>query len=303
MKVQNQWQRLFIGGAAAVALAAGTFWAVQNVSAASVATAWATDFTQQVAEFGGRGGRGGHGQDGAMGMRGGLFGDQQPYLADALGITVDELDAANESVRNTIIDQAVANGTLTQEQADQFKAGERLQMPGLRTKGGLDQLGDVDRDALLADALGITVEALDAARTAARDAAIAEALANGTITQTEVDQMAARQALHAYLHEQYADERPSLSIKELIQEALTAGALTEEQADLLLSNPGGRDGVRGGKDHGMRGGEDHGMRGDRGHGMRGPSMNDAQPQDENAPIAPQQNRNNDTQESTSDSNL
>lgn len=305
MNMQNQWKRFVIGGAAALALTAGTLWAVDNVSAASAGESWSAALSQQVMEFAGHGGRGGRvGPDGshAFGGRGGrgdgaLFGDQEQYLADALGITVDELQSAQETVRNTLIDQAVADGTLTQEQADQIKAGERLRIPGLRMKGGPEMDSSVDHDALLADALGITVEELETARGTARDTAIATALADGTITQEQVDQMSARQALREYLRTQYAEERPTATREELIQEALDAGALTEAQAELLLSNPGkmGHDGR--GRSHGDRDGmRGPGMRGDR-DGMRGP-----QTQDEAAPSDTEQNRNDSTPDNVSDSN-
>lgn len=237
MKMQTQWKRLLIGGAAALTLTAGALWTVDNVSAASTTGNWATNVTQQVMEFAGRGGHHGPGHDGP-GRDGAFFGgDQEQYLADALGITVEELQAAQTTVRNNLIDQAVANGDITQEQADQLKAGERVRVPGLRMKGAPGDAAAVDHDALLADALGITVDELDAAKSAARDAALADALANGEITQEQVDQMAAQKAFRDYLHEQYADERPTATLEELIQEAVAAGAITQTQADLLLSAP------------------------------------------------------------------
>ncbi len=299
MKLQNQWKRLAIGGAAALALTAGTLWTMDTVYAASSGESWTAAVSQQVMEFAGRGG---HGPNGGRGMggpgmrgEGALLGDQQQYLADALGITVEELQSAHESVRDAIIDQAVADGTLTPEQADQLKAGERLRIPGLRMKGGPDMAGDVDRDALLADALGITVEELDAARNTARDAAIADALANGTVTQEQVDRMKAQQAFHEYLHTQYADERPTATIADLIQEAADAGALTEAQADLLLS--GGPMGPGGHGGHGGHGGFREGGKG----GMRGPGMDGPQGPNGAVPDGSQQNQNDDTQQSSADS--
>jgi hypothetical protein len=47
--------------------------------------------------------------------------DFDTYLADALGISVDELKAAYETAFYTNIDQAVTDGNLTQEQADLMK--------------------------------------------------------------------------------------------------------------------------------------------------------------------------------------
>lgn len=242
MNLQNQWKRLFIGGAAALAITAGSIWAVDNVYAASPAGLLQQVGIEQMEGFGHRGGPGGPGGRGGHGDFG-LRGDQEQYLADALGITVEELETAHTTVRDVLIDQAVADGTITQEQADQIKAGERVRVPGLRMKGNAD--GDVDRDVLLADALGISVDELDAAKESAREAAIADALANGDITQEQVDAMAAKETLRTYLQDTYGVERPNATMAELIQEAVDAGAITQAQADLLDTlgermGPGGR---------------------------------------------------------------
>lgn len=273
MNVQTQWKRLLIGGAAALTLTAGTLWTVDNVSAASPTALLNQIGIQQMEGMGGRGGRGGPGGFGGPGMK--AHGDpagQGQYLADALGITLEELQAAQMSVRNTLIDRAVADGTITQEQADQMKAGERVRVPGLHMKGEFAQA--VDREALLADALGITVEALQTAQSTAREAAIADALANGEITQEQVDRMAAHQALRSYVEETYGTERPDLTMADLIQEAVDAGAVTQEQADLLASSegrmgPGGRG--------------EHGGRRPSGRGMPGQRAPETQPNLENVP--------------------
>ncbi len=442
MNMQNQWKRLAIGGVAALTLTAGTFWAVDNVSAASSTTGWMSTLSQQVQQFAGRGGRGGHhgpdglggrggaflgdqqqyladalgitvdgltaaqsaardaaltdaladgsitqeqfdgfkaqqalqeylrttyadarpegtkaeliqealaaeaitqaqaellstspmlmGPDGGKGMRGPgrgdmgrgdmgrgdmgrgeghgkmghdemgrggpagfLPGDQQQYLADALGITAEQLQAAQDTVRNGIIDQAVTDGTITQEQADQLKAGERV--PGLRMPGG-PEMDSVDREALLAGALGITVDELDAAQTAAHDAAIAAAVADGTITQEQADRMGAQQAFQAYLRATYPDARPQETMAVLIQNAVDGGAITQAQADLLLSGggrmgPGGMDGFRGPRDGGMRG-----------PGMRGPDMRSPGAQDDTTQPDTQPNSSDDSQGESTNSN-
>src|SRR5687767_12844048 len=49
----------------------------------------------------------------------GFFGDDT-YLADALGITVAELETAREEARTAAIEQAVEDGLLTREQADEL---------------------------------------------------------------------------------------------------------------------------------------------------------------------------------------
>jgi len=47
--------------------------------------------------------------------------DMETYLADALGISVDELKTAQQAAFYSNIDQAVTDGNLTQEQADLMK--------------------------------------------------------------------------------------------------------------------------------------------------------------------------------------
>ncbi len=131
-------------------------------------------------------------------------------LAGVLGITVDELTAARASARETLLQQAVDEGTLTQEQADAIISGEALR----------SIMGDIFNTDMMktavADALGLTVEELDAAQAdgkrlpeiaaeqgvelsavqeavqAAHEAAIAQAVADGLITQAQADQLLAR---------------------------------------------------------------------------------------------------------------
>jgi len=57
---------------------------------------------------------------------GGMHAEFQASLAEALGITVDELQAAHFKAHNAMIDKAVDEGTLTQEQADLMKAHHAL---------------------------------------------------------------------------------------------------------------------------------------------------------------------------------
>lgn len=287
MSTQSSWKRWAVGGAAALALTAGAIWTVDQVSAADVVSN-VSNFAQrqgimtpQLAQWtqvqqGNGGPRGGRGMDGP-GMMGpqGMFGeDQATYLADALGITVEELEAAQVSARDAAIDQAVTDGKLTEEQADQLKESDRPMLPFFGRN-------NADHEALLADALGITVEALDAAKAEAQAAALAQAVTDGELTQEEADLLTARQAFTAYQQEQRQAE-----LAAALEQAVTDGALTQEQADLLLENlqSGFGPGMRGGFGMGdfgpgMRGSDGPGMRGDfgggRGHG-RGPGAPDRQ---------------------------
>jgi hypothetical protein len=80
-------------------------------------------------------------------------------LAKALGITVDKLQASYTQAFNAHIDQAVSDGTLTQEQADLMKG----------------------QNALYAD------QNFQASMKSAYEAAVAQAVKDGVITQAQAD--------------------------------------------------------------------------------------------------------------------
>lgn len=126
-----------------------------------------------------------------------------------------------------------------------------------------------DHEQYLADALGITVEELQAAQEKAHAAMVAKLVEDGVITQEQADYMAARQSFAKYMVDANAQ-----SLADALQAAVAAGAITQEQADLLsqsMSQRGRADmpGMFGGMmERGMR------MFGDRNGGMmeRGPQM-------------------------------
>ncbi|MGC9522811.1 MAG: hypothetical protein ACP5HG_13130 [Anaerolineae bacterium] len=127
--------------------------------------------------------------------------DYAALLARELGITVDELEAAYEEARAAAIEAAVEEGLLTREQADRMLVwGGPLGKFGLRGGfGGRMSSGPIDEEALLANALGISVEELQAAREAANQAAVDQAVEEGFITEEEAAEMQARKALQSYL--------------------------------------------------------------------------------------------------------
>ncbi len=110
-----------------------------------------------------------------LGGRGGVADE---YLADALGITVEELDAAQVEARAAMLADDVAAGTITQEQADLMTARNVVE-------------SYVDKEALAAETEGLDRTAASAARRAAYEAVIAEALADGAITQAQADTLRA----------------------------------------------------------------------------------------------------------------
>lgn len=167
---------------------------------------------------------GGHGRPGF-----GAKGDNQEALAAALGITTEELQAAQEAVRSALIEQAVADGLITQEQADQLS----------QTGGGFHLRGGLvagDQGEALAEALAITVEELQAAQAQVRADELAAMVAAGVITQEQADLMLARQAVQNYVDQDAWQTAVQSVYETAVADALVAGDIAQAQADALLSN-------------------------------------------------------------------
>lgn len=130
--------------------------------------------------------------------------DFDALLADALGITVEELHDAREEAKAAAIEQAVDEGIITQRQADLIVAVRVLR-------------GAINRSELVAGALGITVEELQEAR---QDRALRALLAELDMNPAEVKE--------AVLAE----------FEVFVQQAVEDEIITEEQAELVLDRPG-----------------------------------------------------------------
>jgi hypothetical protein len=140
--------------------------------------------------------------------------DMDLHLAEALGISTDELSDAREAAKNAAIEQALEDGMITEEQVTIMEARQALK-------------NYIEKDALLAKALGITVEELEAAKE--DDQRIPDLLEELGIDQETFE--ANMQAAH----------------EEVVRQAVQDGVITQEQADLMLDNgfrgvhgPGGR---------------------------------------------------------------
>jgi hypothetical protein len=161
---------------------------------------------------------------------GGRIGDAD--LAAALGITAEELTAAQQAAREVGLKQAVDEGLITQAQADELNAGGTSFPLGGRWEQWLSQKG-IDQQALLADALGITVDELTAAQTKARNTAIDQAVTDGQITQEQADLMKGENALRSSTVFQSAMQS---AYQAAVKAAVDAGVITQAQADLILAN-------------------------------------------------------------------
>jgi uncharacterized protein (DUF433 family) len=139
-------------------------------------------------------------------------GTKLPELAEELGVDIADVEAAIQAVRAEAIDQALADGLITAEQAERLLNQDGRPGPGGGRRG--PQIFDREAmEAATADALGISVEELQAAREegttipelaeelgvdmanvqaavqAAREDAINQALADGTITAEQAERL------------------------------------------------------------------------------------------------------------------
>ena len=163
------------------------------------------------------------------GVRGG-YTDQD--LADALGITVDKLQAAYTSAWDEALKQAVANGDITQKQADQLKANSN----GRFRDFGLFNDTTIDYDSLLAKALNVSVDQLKAAYQKAHGTAIDRAVTNGSLTQAQADQLKAEYALS---NSSKFISALQAAFQAAVKQAVTDGLITQSQADQILQNQNG----------------------------------------------------------------
>lgn len=198
-------------------------------------------------------------------------GDQRDaYLAEALGISEEALQTARENAFKAAVQQALDAGLITQSQAERLLDAPRFPRIGL---GALLVGPDsgIDMNVLLAAELKISVEELQAAREKAVDLGWEQAIADGKLSEEQVELIKARRALqgefnfHALALEAlgltqekidtYRQERMDRDaiLKDLgmtaeeakaavrdvfevaINEAVDAGTITQAQADLLLA--------------------------------------------------------------------
>ncbi|MEW5869340.1 MAG: hypothetical protein AB1894_08700 [Chloroflexota bacterium] len=164
----------------------------------------------------------GPGSDAGPGGHGGLrFGgdiDYDALLAEALGISVDDLQAARAKADEAAMQLAIEKGYITEEQVQLMQARKAL-------------MDYIDQDALTAQALGISVEELQTARE------------EGKSMQALIDELG--------LDKTQVQEAMQAAYQEAVQQAVADGVITQEQADLILSEGFGPHGFG---DFGGRGG-------------------------------------------------
>jgi hypothetical protein len=185
------------------------------------------------------------------GMGGGVT-DQG--LATALGINVTKLQAAYQTATAAALKQAVTAGLITQAQADQYTArGDVIR--GLNGAEWLTANG-IDYKSLLANALGVGVDKLQAGYTQAFSASVDSAVQSGNMTQTQADLAKAQFAL---ANSSKFQSDLQAAYKSAVQQAVTDGTITQAQADQILKSASGMglpglDGFGGPGGHGGFGG-------------------------------------------------
>jgi mannitol/fructose-specific phosphotransferase system IIA component (Ntr-type) len=201
----------------------------------------------------------------------GRNGEDETFLADALGIRVEDLQAAEAQATDEAIQQALDQGLITQEQADAMRS--RGDFGHFGFKGGwFGKDNGIDYETLLAKALNISVDELQSAREEAYNAMLDQAVENGQITQDQAELIKARQALQAYIDPQaleaqalgisvdqlqsYKEQGKSMAgildelgltaaevrdarqaaYEQAVQQAVSDGVITQTQADAILSD-------------------------------------------------------------------
>jgi len=130
--------------------------------------------------------------------------DYDALLADALDLTVEELNQARVEAKAAALEQAVEEEYITQRQVDLMTAVRTMR-------------GAIDKGELVAEALGISVEELQEAQ---EGQAMRELLAELDMTPAEVRQA----VVEGY--------------EEAVDQAVEDGLLNEEQAELIRNRPG-----------------------------------------------------------------
>jgi hypothetical protein len=151
-------------------------------------------------------------------------------LAAALGITVDELNDAYQTASENAINQAVAEGLISQFEADQLLERGYV-FPLYKGRSRLNQ-SNIEYEALLAEALGISVERLQEAYQQAYQVRIDQAVADGRLTEEEANYLRGQDAL--FSNQSFRSSMQS-AFETAVEQAVADEVITQSQADQILS--------------------------------------------------------------------
>jgi hypothetical protein len=161
-------------------------------------------------------------QDDGEGFPFDFAGKFKEALADILGVTVEEYDNAVEQARGQVIDEAKAEGWLTEDQAEMLQwRWEQAPDMGFRGMGrGFDKFGPgmLDRGDSL---LSIAADALDLSLT-------------DLLTELQDGKSVADVASEKGVDTQAIVDAYAAQFKENLDEAVAEGRITQKQADYQL---------------------------------------------------------------------
>lgn len=158
--------------------------------------------------------------------------DSDEDLAAALGITVEELEAAQAKAFTSAVDAALEAEYLTASQAETLQSGNGGFRSLYRYLSETER-AEFDQQTYLAEALGISETELQAAYATVEQARIDQLVADGVLTQEDADLQAAYQALRGSTT---FEANMKQAMTDAINAEVKAGTLTQAQADLLTAN-------------------------------------------------------------------
>ena len=161
----------------------------------------------------------------------------QEALAEKLGVSVDELQAAQEAARSQMIDDAVASGRITEEQAERLRNAEPGELRHGVAKRVRHAIGNVFESA--AAILGLTTDE------------VRQGFSDGQ----SLNDMAAEQGVTDLETQLVA------SLTADIEAKIADGSITQEQGDRMLENLAERVSKIVDHEGGKRGGHSGGSRG------------------------------------------
>jgi hypothetical protein len=203
--MKNRSKLIFIPliGALVLAIAVGVMAFSPGSAASNVLNIQAQEDEpdQPIPWKGGFGGMRGFGRHGMFGF--GTSFDYDAFIADALGVSVAELQAARQAAAESALDQAVAEGFITEEEAELMKSRHTL-------------MQYIDKHELLAAALGIDVADLETARQDGKSMA-------DLLDELGMEAADVRDAMQA-------------AYEDAVQQAVDDGIITDVQAEEILEN-------------------------------------------------------------------
>lgn len=165
--------------------------------------------------------------------RGAMGGVSDQNLATALGISVDQLQAAYKTATAEALKEAVTNGDITQKESDQMTAN------GDVLRGNEDawlSSNGIDYNTILANVLGISADKLNTAYQSAYFSTLDTAVKDGQMTQAQADEAKARYSLST--SSKFTSAIQS-AYEAAIKQAVTDGLITQSQADQILKSNSG----------------------------------------------------------------